>query len=138
MAKPKAAMISKREKLIGSGVKALAEVGSDDSLSRAESTIDEALALLQSKIKSLSKVKPESLDCNELYKLSTGISAMARCSIESRRWNAERGGLLLIAEARIREELKQLLSGDPDLVRAIHDYTHEARLKIESAPLVIE
>ena len=138
MAKPKTALVSKKERLRGAGIQVISELGTDEDMNRAESTLEKGISLCQAKVDSLCKLDPDEVDANQIYKISNAITGLTRAKIESRRWDAERSGMLLQAQSMIETKIRELMAGRPELAQQLLDVVGEARRELEKAPLLVE
>ena len=138
MAKPKTQLVSKAERLRGAGIKVLGEIGTDESLNKCKTTLEKGIALCAAKVDSLSQLPADEVDGNQIYKIAIASATLTKTFIESRRWDAERGGMLLLAEERLRHEIKEQISSDPELVQKLLTVIHESRVKVESTPILVK
>lgn len=136
--KPKLALVSKKERLKGMGAAALTTVAPDEALRKDEATLRRTLDLCDSKVRALAELPVGEVDPNALYKLANAQTGLLRATLESRRFELESGGAIILAEERIKAELKQLLASEPELVARVHELAAQARSNVESQPLITE
>lgn len=123
-------LVSKRAKL-----RAVVPKGSRNMIQNespiSEAALDVGISVAESKLRYLAGLPPQEIDPNELYKISNALSGLTRAAIESRRFELERSGAIILAFELLKTELRNHLRGNPELCEQLQAEAYTAALKLE-------
>lgn len=123
-------LVSKRAKLravVPKGNRSL--IQSESPIS--ETALETGISVAESKLRYMASLPPEQIDENSLYKVANALSGLTRAAIESRRFELEKNGAIIIAFGLLKEELRNHLRGNPELCQLLEAEAHTAAVKLE-------